>query len=506
MSIKVLIADDSAYLRKAISSILEENKSIEIVDRAANGIEAIDMVKKYNPDVLVLDLLMPKMNGIDALKHIMRDMPTPTIILSSISPKTMDANVQALLLGAFDYIIKPGGLGAESLPEMRKQLIDKVIAASQSQIKRIYKDEDTLNRKISFRQELVSETFKFGKYLNKLEPILENIDKSEDVQEQREAISSEKKEIKEKSIEISVKSPETEQGKEEEPSFEEENLMEKSKYKEVKFIELSNKEISLMPEKTPTIKLESSNSESHSTSTKEHIKEPIKKPAKTITKYKTLSKSAKIVKKIMKRGSSATVEKKIQINSNIIVMGASVGGPKTLKTILKDIPKNFACPIVVVQHLNEHFVNTLTQALNDTCSLSVKMAQNEEFIKPGVVYIAPGNKHIEISIKNKKPIIKLFKGPPVHFCIPSIDLLFISAAKVYGNQAMGILLTGMGDDGVDGLGVIKSNGGRTIAESEKTAVLFGMPNEAAKKGYANLILPNYEINNHIVQFSKYFKR
>ena len=120
MSIEVLIADDSQFLRKKISDILKEHELIRIVDCAKDGEEAVKFVKKYKPDVLVLDLLMPKMNGLDAFKLIMEEQPTPTVILSAISPKNLDSSIQALLMGAFDYIIKPGGIGAKERATTQK--------------------------------------------------------------------------------------------------------------------------------------------------------------------------------------------------------------------------------------------------------------------------------------------------------------------------------------------------------------------------------------------------
>ena len=174
MTIDVVIADDSAYLRKSISDILKEHDLINIIDTAKDGKEAVSFVKKYSPDVLVLDLVMPKMNGLDAFKIIMEEHPTPTVILSAISPKNLDSSIQALLMGAFDYIIKPGGIGAKDLPRFREEVLAKVLLASQSQIKRIFRKEENLLKKgSSLRQEMVNRIFDFGQYLNRLTPVQE---------------------------------------------------------------------------------------------------------------------------------------------------------------------------------------------------------------------------------------------------------------------------------------------------------------------------------------------
>ena len=480
--IKVLIADDSAFLRKTISDILMKHESIEIVDHATNGIEAIKMVKRYSPDVLVLDLIMPKMNGLDAFKHIMKDNPTPTVILSAISPKNLGASVQALLMGACDYVIKPGGLGAKNLPEFRDQLLEKVLTAAKSQIKKIYgseREKESIG-KVSLRQGAVSDIFKFGKYLNKLIPY-EEIDETKE----KEQIKREKTE--ERPIEREIVSKKI---------IQKDLTVERKKIKILSEHEELNKSGSIKIKKKKII------DEPIKEKSLEKIKEEPLKTVKTQIKPLKTVKTPVVIKKKIDYVPDLTPVKNVSISNNVIVIGASVGGPRTIRAILKDLPQNLSCPILIVQHLTEHFVETFTKTLDHTCNIRIKVAENKEFIKPGIVYIAPGNRHMEISVLNRKPCIKIYSGPAVHFCIPSIDVLFFSAAKVYRKRAMGILLTGMGEDGVEGLGSIQKFGGKTIAESEETSVLYGMPKFAAKRGYAKQILPNYKIKDHIIKFSK----
>ena len=173
MTIKVVIVDDSAFIRKKIAEILTEHPLVQIVDRAKNGLEAVEMVKKHRPDVLVLDLIMPVMDGLEAFKRIIAEYPTPTIILSAVNPQSMGSSIQALLIGAFDYIVKPGGLGAKDLPRFKEELLAKVLLASESQIRRIIEQEISIHEKSSMRQSLVKETFEFGKRLSKIKPIQE---------------------------------------------------------------------------------------------------------------------------------------------------------------------------------------------------------------------------------------------------------------------------------------------------------------------------------------------
>ncbi|MFX0035403.1 MAG: chemotaxis-specific protein-glutamate methyltransferase CheB [Candidatus Hermodarchaeota archaeon] len=454
MTIDVIVADDSAYLRKSIANILNEHDSINIVDFAKDGKQAVEYVKRYTPDVLVLDLLMPKMNGLDAFKLIMEEHPTPTVILSAISPKNLDSSIQALLMGAFDYIIKPGGIGAKDLPRFSEELLAKVLLASQSQIKRIFKKEETLlSKRKSLRQEMVDRIFDFGQYINQLKPIdeLEEEPKIDTFEIMKvKAILTDKikpTDTDESSIKLENQliEPKVENNLERPiKSIDPSNILKTKKQKIPTIIPYEKKEIEPLPDLSPIMGIE--------------------------------------------------------LTSKVVVIGASVGGPRTITTILKEIPRDFSAPILIVQHLSSHFTEAFVDNLNLECNLKIRIAKDGEYLQNGVVYIAPGDMHMEISIENKKPSIKIYKGTPVNFCMPSIDLLFFSAAKVFRNRTMGILLTGMGSDGVQGLGAVQKVGGKTIAEAESTCILYAMPKFAAEKGFANYILENYKISELITSF------
>jgi len=189
-----------------------------------------------------------------------------------------------------------------------------------------------------------------------------------------------------------------------------------------------------------------------------------------------------------------------KLESKIIVIGASVGGPRTLRLILSEIPRNFPAPVLVVQHLNHLFMRQLVVSLKSVCKLNVKLGGDYEEIRPGNIYVSPGDKHMQVTANNKKPFIRTYEGELINFCRPSVDVLFYSTARIYKSKALGILLTGMGRDGVAGLRAIKSEGGTTIAESAETSILYGMPKVAAETGAAEFILPNYKIVDRIIQF------
>jgi two-component system chemotaxis response regulator CheB len=332
----------------------------------------------------------------------------------------------------------------------REELLAKVLLASQSQIKRIFKKDEALLRKVrSLRQEMVDRIFDFGQYLNQLTPIQE-------VEKEQEHDSFEIMKIK------ALLKEEIKPG------------IEKS----------SNEEVT-----KPAIR----------------TSKAMKKKKDRVSAKSALQKATPIVQ--IKKNKSIQVPdltpiKGVFMTSNIIVIGASVGGPRTITTILKELPRSLNAPILIVQHLSSHFTGAFADNLNIECDLKIKVAQNGELIHPGQVYIAPGDMHMEISMENKNPSIKIYKGASVNFCMPSIDVLFYSAAKIYRNRAMGVLLTGMGSDGVEGLGAIKRVGGKTIAESEQTSILYAMPKFAKEKGYADHVLPNYEIYAQITEFTK----
>jgi len=189
-----------------------------------------------------------------------------------------------------------------------------------------------------------------------------------------------------------------------------------------------------------------------------------------------------------------------KLDTRVVVIGASVGGPRTLRAIFSEVPKGFPAPILVVQHLNHLFMRQFVTSLRDICKMDIKIGLNYEEIRPGIIYFSPGDKHMQVTVKNEKPCVRTFEGEPVNFCRPSVDVLFYSTARVYKEKTLGILLTGMGRDGVDGLHAIKSEGGKTIAESEETSVLYGMPKVAAETGAADLIIPNHKIVEEMINF------
>lgn len=346
--IKVLVVDDSAFIRQTISGMLNSDPKIEVIGTAADPIFAAKKIVKDKPDVITLDLEMPRMNGLTFLRKIMSQLPIPVVIISSLTESSTQLGLKALTYGAVEVIPKPQLISDNIREESRIRLCDAVKAASVARINNKYR-------------------------------------------------------------------------------------------------------VTIAPEITPKYSAD-----------------------------KIISYSQSIV-------ISETTDK-------VIAIGASTGGTTAIQTILETMPPD--CPgIVIVQHMPENFTKSFANRLNDICEITVREAVNGELITPGKALIAPGNKHLLVKRSGAKYKVEILEGPLVNRHRPSVDVLFRSVAKFVGKNALGIILTGMGDDGAKGLLEIKNAGAYTIAQDEKSCVVFGMPREAIKLEAAHAILPLDQITS-----------
>ena len=547
MSIKIVVAEDSFYQRKIIIDLIQSQKGMEVVAIANNGLEALEKIEENDPDVLILDLEMPKMTGLEAFEFLSEHYLVPTIILSISDPKTLDFETQAILLGAVDYMKKPSSKGKPELSGIEQQLVEKIIIASR--MNKNYKKQRELFRKALKELKESLETQDKGQTIKKPPPVIEKSKKK------RRKLPKNKRE--KEAIRILVAEDSAFQRKIITGMINSQEGMEviataRNGRDALEKVEKYNPDVLIldlvMPEMSgleafeilsehypvPTIVFSALDPKTLDSGVQalllgavDYIMKPggewnVEIPkfkelliekiilASTIKKNYTMRRESFQSAIIKQKGSLPIAEKFTppvitkgvrppRVKTNIIVMGASVGGPKTLKAILKEIPGNFTVPILLVQHMNAFFMNQFAQSLNSTCKIKVKIPSDGEQIKPNMIYLAPGGKHMEIVMEGGKPCFHTFKGEPVNFCIPAVDVLFLSAAKIYKNRTLGILLTGMGADGVDGLEEIKKHGGITIAESKETCILYGMPKIAAERGVADLILPNYEVKNFIMK-------
>ncbi|NLT51739.1 MAG: chemotaxis response regulator protein-glutamate methylesterase [Ignavibacteria bacterium] len=338
--IKVLIVDDSAVVRNTLSEILSSDNEIEVIGSASDPFIAANKIKEVIPDVITLDIEMPKMDGITFLQKIMSQYPIPVVICSSLTNKGSTTALKALESGAVEIITKPQLGTKKFLEESRIHICDTIKAASLVNLKNFV-----------------------------------------------------------------------------------------------------NKKTEIAPKLSADVIL------------------------------------AKANNKAMLR----TTEK-------VVVVGASTGGTEALRVFLESFPLD-SPGIVIVQHMPENFTRSFAERLDSLCKLSVKEAENNDTVIRGRALIAPGNKHTLLKRSGARYYLEIKDGPLVSRHRPSVDVLFRSAARYAGKNAVGVIMTGMGDDGARGMEEMKATGAYNIAQDEKTCVVFGMPNEAIKRGAVDKISP-----------------
>ena len=359
--IRVLVTDDSALMRKLISEMLKADAEIEVVATAMDGLLALKKIEQFQPDIVTLDLIMPNMDGLTALQHIISRFGLPVIIVSSLSKPGAEITIKALALGAIDFVTKPQNFFPEQIVNVASELISKI--------------KSIVNHRPHIRG--------IG---------LLNIEEEE------------------KAIE--------------------------------KVIEKTN--------------------------------------------WANLSKT-------IPKGESSIEETKL------ICIGISTGGPEALSFMLPKLPAKLAATLLIVQHMPEGFTLQLAQRLDKYCEMQVKEAANGDILLSGRILIAPGGRHMYVKKRPLAATVVVTEGPTVSGHCPSVDVLFSSAAAEYGSNAIGLIMTGMGEDGVAGLGQIKQARGLTLAQDEASSVVFGMPRVAPARGYVNEMLSLEQIPNYLIE-------
>lgn len=375
--VRVLIVDDSAVMRKIIASALQKEPSIEIAGYAANGLQAIEAIQTCNPDVVTLDIEMPEMDGLTALREIRKNNKyLPIIMFSSLTHKGAQAAVMALTAGASDYVGKPantnGGID-DAFKVLEAELIPKIIGLAKR-----------------------------------------------------------------------VKSRRDREGK------------------------------GASTQKTPSAVTALSSSV----------------PTKPLVSATPTSSLASNVGKVI----SGVLAKPAQA----ICIGVSTGGPEALMQVFSAFNTPLSVPIFIVQHMPADFTALLAARLSATGVMTVKEAEEGEIASPGTVYIAPGGFHMTLSRPGTKIIIHLNTEAPENSCRPAVDVLFRTAADVYGSGLLAVMLTGMGYDGLKGSKIIKEKGGQVIAQDEASSVVWGMPGAVVQAGLADSVLPIEKIADEIM--------
>jgi len=394
---RVLIADDSAFMRMVLSDMFKKQPDFEVVATATNGQDAVDKVKSLRPDLVTMDVNMPVLDGLQALEIIMRDCPTPVLMFSSLTQDGTKATITALSLGAVDFVSKAGGS------------ISKV---------------DTVEDEILTKARTAVHAGGIFRRSSSPPP-------APDIP------------------------PAPPKPKEPEPEPEKEPAKETgaaSAPPVMRRISLPTRRGYTPPPSPPPI---------------------ASRPKPTIR----------------------AVSPKGGTGRKLVVLGCSTGGPKALQTVVAGLPSNLPCGVLIVQHMPPGFTKSLAERLDEISKISVKEAENHDMIKAGHVYIAPGNFHMTVSGSGRE--ILLNQDPPIGTLRPAADVLFKSAAPL-GKDIVSVILTGMGSDGANGMTEIKKTGGYVIAESEETAIVYGMPKVVVDLGLADEVKPLQNIAGAIV--------
>jgi two-component system chemotaxis response regulator CheB len=376
--ISVLIVDDSAMMRNLIGRMIEETPGLVVAEKAMNGLFALQKIPRVNPDVICLDLEMPEMNGIEFLQERKKQgIDIPVIILSSIAEKGAAITMEALSLGASDFIQKPSGSISEDIHTVAGHLTSLLIAYG-GQYRRA----------------------KGKKVLTPAEY---------------------------------TKKPEIDDGK--------------KTVIPVTFGLFGGPSKVLEPAPPPA---------------------QLRKPGKT----------------------------------EVIAIGISTGGPDALRVVFSGLDADLKQPILVVQHMPAGFTLEFAKSLDRISPIKVKEGEEGDILTPGWAYIAPGNKHIEVERKGGSALLHLSDAPPVSGHRPSADVLFASVAMAYTNHVLGVIMTGMGRDGAQQLGTVYKEGGMTLGQDEKTAIVYGMPRVAWELGHVMEQVPLEKMGRRMCDVAK----
>ncbi len=356
--IRVMVVDDSPLVRKIATDILNGDPGIIVTSTAAKAEFALNKLEREQPDVITMDMEMPGMGGLEAIREIMRRRPTPIIVLSAYAKRGAELTLQALEAGAVDFMLKPTASLSGGLDAVARELIEKVKSSCTVDLKSV---------------------------------------------------------------------------------------------------------------KAPSVVSEPAGPQAGGTARKplRAVGPPARRPA--AGRYE------------------------------LVAIGTSTGGPVALKTVLSGLSENFPLAVVVVQHMPPVFTKAFAERLDATCPLWVKEAENGDVILPGRVLIAPGDHHLAVLRYAAEPKVLLNRRVPVSGHRPSVDVLMHSVAREYGARAIGVIMTGMGRDGADGIGELRRRGGYILAQDKDSSVIFGMNREVIANGDADEVLALQEIPGRLLE-------
>ncbi|OZB97819.1 chemotaxis response regulator protein-glutamate methylesterase [Paenibacillus sp. XY044] len=454
---KVIVVDDSAFMRKIISDLIEKDPAFRVVDTAVNGKEAVDKILSQQPDIVTMDVEMPVMNGLEALTVIMQTHPLPVIMLSGINEAGMRETIKALEAGAFDFIRKPSVTHAQQIDDVRDALLEQMKAAMSAKERRaLWKAEEEKRKTKSAAAVPVATPVlpKLGRK-RKLPDLAKETGAVYNEAAPQESASDTAAVVQQPEAPKKLTKP---RGKKPQDS-------------------LTSEMISRTTGELTSQVLESAPS-AQVAETAKAAETDSAKPRRT-AEGKTLSASF----------------------TQLVAVGCSTGGPRALKTLLEGMPADFPAPVVIVQHMPPNFTKSLAQRLNTFSPLTVVEAEQGMALEPGFAYIAPGGYHTKIVPAHGRGFaISLTEESPVGGHRPSVDVMFESLLELHSLKRHVVLMTGMGSDGAKMMKRLYDAGvTSTFAESEETCIVYGMPRSAVELGCVNQVLPLHNIAEGLIQ-------
>lgn len=475
--IKVLVVDDSSLIRRLITRMLEAEKDIQVIGQAADGLEAITLIKKLCPQVVTMDVEMPRLDGIGALRRIMKECPVPVIMLSALTTEGARATMDALGEGALDFVPKPRN--PDQIGPMLVELTTKIRVAAQVPLAKL--KECCYKAPIQPPPPLVRPP-KPPRVITKT-PVIDKPSGAPPVTGKPVEPPGVSTPVTSKPVETPV-STGTSVG---------EPLATPPKVTEplVAPPPITSKPVT---ERTMVTPVTTSSPVVHGAPvTPRTPKTPVRPPSPPPAKPVRLATPKKATAPVRTSAPAGMVE--------VVVIGCSTGGPVALQNIIPRLPADFPVGVVVVQHIPVGFSKSMAEHLNRRSAVEVIHGTNGDEIRPGRVIIAPAGCETHFVRTGGRVTIQLKKCgepiPPATFR-PSVDQVMLAATNVYGGKILGVLLTGMGRDGAQGMLEIRQLGGRTIAQDEASCVVFGMPKAAIDLGAAEKIVPLPKVAQEIM--------
>lgn len=468
---KVLVVDDSAFMRKIISDLIENDADFQVTATAANGLEAIEKVNELRPDLVTMDVEMPEMNGLEALKLIMAQRPLPVIMLSGINEQGMKETILALEWGAFDFIRKPSISNSQDIiavgESLREQMKEAMLAREQREA-RASAIQAPEQPPVPAEQPDGPASPQAPRKVN--EPVIR---KTGPLKKETDTLSKPVqgtlKPMSRTTLERAADKQPPEQAADPAPP------------------RRTAKPAPAMP-KPASERFRNRGREDQGAALTEQRLAPPPAAGAGMDPPAASGGQASGIRGLRK----------------LVAVGCSTGGPRALKAFLENIPGDFPAPIVIVQHMPPNFTKSLAQRLNTFSALEVAEAEHGMVLRQGAAYIAPGGYHLKVvPAAGGQYVIELTKEEARNGHRPSVDTLFESVLQLTSLERHAVIMTGMGSDGARMMKALYDSGvTSTFAESEETCVVYGMPRSAVELQCVRHILPLQEIAPRLVQAVK----